>query len=167
MDKVELKRLKIEKYRNVAPGTVLEFNDGFNVLLGQNGTGKTTLLELIAMVTASRFGSLKDTEFSISYTLGFADASIDVVFENARTDTETLLNEFFSWSYRVVMTVASPPRTWTARATMNEMLVYAGEQSEDSVSTPFASPFERNVLSHALTAFMVILHKERDEQRVL
>ena len=45
---VKLKRLTIHKFRQVKPGTVLEFADGFNLILGKNGTGKTTLLELLA-----------------------------------------------------------------------------------------------------------------------
>jgi recombinational DNA repair ATPase RecF len=44
---VKLKRLKIGKYRNVKPGTELRFRDSLNVLLGRNGTGKTTLLNLM------------------------------------------------------------------------------------------------------------------------
>jgi recombinational DNA repair ATPase RecF len=46
MANLRLRRLKIEKFRNVVPGTELVFGDGMNVLLGRNGTGKTTLLQL-------------------------------------------------------------------------------------------------------------------------
>ncbi len=44
-------RLKIDRFRNVMPGTVLEFGPTFNVLLGKNATGKSTLLDLVAAVT--------------------------------------------------------------------------------------------------------------------
>ncbi len=156
MDKVKLKRLKIEKYRNVAPGTVLEFNDGFNVLLGQNGTGKTTLLKLIAMVTASRFASLKEVEFSLSYTLGHAGERVDVAIENKREDSLSLLDEPFSWSYRVVLTVNGLPDALTVRATTKEMLVYAGEQLSGGTSLPTVNPFERNLLLHALGSIRLL-----------
>ncbi|KYF83583.1 hypothetical protein BE17_47220 [Sorangium cellulosum] len=66
---LKLRRLRIEKFRGVAPGTELRFSDGLNVLLGQNGTGKTTLLELISMVVRSDFSSLVREEFSIEYEL--------------------------------------------------------------------------------------------------
>ena len=46
---LKLRWMKIERFRNVAPGLTLSFHDGLNVILGQNATGKTTLLELIAM----------------------------------------------------------------------------------------------------------------------
>lgn len=48
---VRLTRLKIDRFRNVKPGTDLHFGPTFNVLLGKNATGKTTLLDLIAAVT--------------------------------------------------------------------------------------------------------------------
>lgn len=152
MSKVKLKRLKIEKYRNVAPGTVLEFNDGFNVLLGQNGTGKTTLLKLIAMVTASRFESLKETEFSLSYTLEYASARVDIAIENRRSDSKPLLNEPFSWSYRIEMRVDQPPQSINLSAAANQMLVSLGNQAEEKTSVPAVNPFERNFLASAFGA---------------
>ncbi|MGD0094558.1 MAG: AAA family ATPase, partial [Planctomycetota bacterium] len=45
---VKLKRLKIHKFQNFVPGVELRFDDKLNVLLGKNGTGKTTLLNLIS-----------------------------------------------------------------------------------------------------------------------
>lgn len=46
-----LRRVEIRRYRHVAPGTILEFHDGMNVLLGPNAGGKTTLLELVAALS--------------------------------------------------------------------------------------------------------------------
>jgi energy-coupling factor transporter ATP-binding protein EcfA2 len=65
----KLKRLKIEKFRNVVPGTELVFNDGYNVLLGQNGTGKTTLLKLIEKVLSSDFSGLEGEAFGLEYEI--------------------------------------------------------------------------------------------------
>ena len=48
---VRLTRLRIDRFRNVKPGTDLRFGPTFNVLLGKNATGKSTLLDLIAAVT--------------------------------------------------------------------------------------------------------------------
>ncbi len=45
---VRLTRLKIDRFRNVKPGTDLRFGPTFNVLLGKNATGKSTLLDVIA-----------------------------------------------------------------------------------------------------------------------
>jgi recombinational DNA repair ATPase RecF len=55
---VKLESLTIHSFRNVEPETKLVFDDGYNVLLGQNGTGKTTLLELVAMALPTRLHPL-------------------------------------------------------------------------------------------------------------
>jgi len=60
-----LRRLKIHRYRNVAPGAELHFSDGRHVLLGPNGGGKTTLLTLISVVLRGDFRDLGDEEFDI------------------------------------------------------------------------------------------------------
>lgn len=60
---IKLKRLKILKYRNVRPGTELHFDDGVNLVLGQNASGKTTLLALISAVCREDFSHLKDEEY--------------------------------------------------------------------------------------------------------
>jgi energy-coupling factor transporter ATP-binding protein EcfA2 len=65
----KITRLKIEKFRNIAPGTELVFADGINVLLGKNGTGKTTLLRLLEAITRLDFSAFADEEFSLEVEL--------------------------------------------------------------------------------------------------
>lgn len=77
-----LKRLKIHRFRHVAPGTELEFSDRYNVLLGKNGTGKTTLLDLISMVLRSNFSSLRGEEFDIEWQYVQDEDSVHVRFLN-------------------------------------------------------------------------------------
>ncbi|WP_437760973.1 ATP-binding protein [Sorangium sp. So ce1389] len=80
---LKLRRLRIEKFRSVAPGTEFRFSDGLNVVLGQNGTGKTTLLELISMVVRSDFSSLASEEFAIEYELAVpGEATVIVAISN-------------------------------------------------------------------------------------
>lgn len=82
---LKLKRLRIDKFRNVTPGTEIRFSDGANVLLGQNGTGKTTLLELISMVVRSNFESVAKEELAVEYDIENADAgSMTIVVRNER-----------------------------------------------------------------------------------
>lgn len=86
---LKLKRLRIDRFRNVKPGTELRFSDGFNVLLGQNGTGKTTLLELISMVVRSNFESLAKEEFAVEYELAEEwEKSIVVIVRNEREQNQ-------------------------------------------------------------------------------
>lgn len=71
MSSPRLTSLVIHKYRHVVPGTRLEFGAGFNVLLGRNGTGKTTLLELIEMIWAKGFAKIENDPFHFEYTVEF------------------------------------------------------------------------------------------------
>ncbi|WP_437330872.1 AAA family ATPase [Sorangium sp. So ce381] len=84
---LKLRRLRIEKFRGVAPGTELRFSDGLNVLLGQNGTGKTTLLELISMVVRSDFSSLAREEFAVEYELAVPGKATALVAVSNKEDT--------------------------------------------------------------------------------
>ncbi|WP_437716310.1 AAA family ATPase [Sorangium sp. So ce448] len=85
----KLKRLRIERFRGVAPGTELVFNDTFNVLLGQNGTGKTTLLRLIAMALASNFAMLEREDFALEYEIESVGMSLLVSVQNDLSDEST------------------------------------------------------------------------------
>ena len=65
----KLKRLRIDEYRNVKPGTELRFDDGLNLILGQNASGKTTLLALLSAVCRSAFDGIADEDFVLEYEL--------------------------------------------------------------------------------------------------
>src|SRR5690349_13421489 len=81
---VKLQWFQVNKFRSAKPGTRLTFNEGYNVLLGQNGTGKTTLLNLIAAAIKADFTEFKDEEFDFSYELtsGKASAIVSVRTED-------------------------------------------------------------------------------------
>ena len=53
----KITRLQIEKFRNV-DATELEFADDFVLVLGKNGTGKTTLLNLIAAIASGNYDAI-------------------------------------------------------------------------------------------------------------
>ena len=70
-----LRRLEIKKFRNVRP-TVLTFDDDWNVLLGKNGTGKTTLLELIAATIRGDVQAFENVDYEIEADLSFGPAQV-------------------------------------------------------------------------------------------
>ena len=78
---VKLKRLKINQYRNVRPGTELHFDDGVNLVLGKNGAAKTALLSLLAVVTSNDFSLLQTETFCIEYTFAAASFSATITVE--------------------------------------------------------------------------------------
>lgn len=63
----KLRRLKVLQYRNVKPGCELRFDDGINLVLGVNASGKTTLLALISAVCRSTFDGIKHEDFELEY----------------------------------------------------------------------------------------------------
>ncbi len=121
--KPKLTRLKIESFRNVEP-CELRFGDGFNVLLGLNATGKTTLLELIAAALSFDFSKFEEEAFAIEYDLVFSTGSIDASVRSERVERppiEDPMNQIsdpvmFDRSVRLQFRFTSPPEAWTVCA---------------------------------------------------
>jgi energy-coupling factor transporter ATP-binding protein EcfA2 len=107
---LKLRRLRVERFRSLARGTELSFSDGINVVLGQNGTGKTTLLELISMVMRSDFSSVAKEEFEVEYELAASQGERTVVIvrnrrlaaEQAQTSVELGPREDFQPTVEVL-----------------------------------------------------------------
>lgn len=70
-----LRRLTIKKFRNVRP-TELRFDDEWNVLLGKNGTGKTTLLELIAATIRGDVKAFEDVDYELEAELSLGPVDV-------------------------------------------------------------------------------------------
>jgi hypothetical protein len=81
---LKLTRLKVHRYRGVAPGCELAFGPSFNLVLGENGTGRTTLLELIAIVLGSDFSGLIREEFSLEYSFLFPGMELHASVRNVK-----------------------------------------------------------------------------------
>lgn len=168
-----LKRLRIDRFRNVAPGTELVFHDGFNVLLGQNGTGKTTLLNLIAAVAQCDFSALRDIDFALAYELCFADLRVEVIIDNRRHDgstpeaLEAALGQVAwpsaphredptstRWSYTINVHVAGEKHFEIKAGVLGATL-----QTHDSASStqiPIVSPFEHQFLFTVIAGIRVL-----------
>jgi hypothetical protein len=87
---MKLTKLQIHKYRGVAPGTELTFSPSRTLAVGRNGTGRTTLLELISRVLCADFSGLIHEEFSLEYELTFPGMKIHV---RARNQPRSALEE--------------------------------------------------------------------------
>jgi energy-coupling factor transporter ATP-binding protein EcfA2 len=82
-----LNTLRISRFRNVEPGTSLRFRSGYNVLLGKNATGKTTLLELLANIISLDLSAYADEPFKIEFELSEGGSKLSVEAENSFIET--------------------------------------------------------------------------------
>ncbi len=87
---LQLRKLVIHQFRNIRPGTELTFAPGLQVILGKNGTGKTTLLDLIAAV-ASLDPSRIEEIFHITADLSDHNRRVQITIR--REPGETILME--------------------------------------------------------------------------
>lgn len=71
-----LKRLVIHRFRNVKSGTELTFDDDWNLLLGKNGTGKTTLLRLLEAILTGELSRLEPWPLDAEYEIECGDARL-------------------------------------------------------------------------------------------
>lgn len=84
---LKLQWLQVHQFRSVQPGTRLSFSPSFNVLLGENGTGKTMLLDLVAAVASSDFSALQQESFDLEYELASDTGRITVRARNEAADS--------------------------------------------------------------------------------
>lgn len=135
-----LRRLKILAYKYLEPDTDLVFNDTFNVLLGQNGTGKTTLLDLITRIVTGDFSSLKSEAFAIEYALSYPGLTI----------TAALRNDSATWSSRLTVQIEGLPSAYTIAATPFGATREISDQPGSSTPIRLATPFDPGHLAGAL-----------------
>jgi energy-coupling factor transporter ATP-binding protein EcfA2 len=138
--RTRLRWLKIAKHKYLAPGTYLDFNETYNVLLGQNGTGKTTLLDLITMILTADFSAVKGESFAIEYELSYPGLTI----------TASLRNDASAWSSTLAIQIDGVPATHTIAATPSGATLQVGDQPPSSTPVRLPSPFEPGHVRGAL-----------------
>lgn len=76
--RLRLRSLKVHAFRDVWPGTELHFGDGFHLILGKNGTGKSTLLELLGAVSTLDFKRpfFAETPFHLEASLAIGNVAL-------------------------------------------------------------------------------------------
>ena len=79
---VVLRRVKVHKFLNVVPGCEIELGPGINVLLGQNGTGKTTLLNWLSDMLAGRWDDWARESYEVELELQSSDVQAVIRVKN-------------------------------------------------------------------------------------
>lgn len=79
---MKLKRLYIEKYKNLSPLTIdFESGNGLTMLVGNNGSGKSNVLEAISGIFHDLFKKKPDRKISCDYTLEYVLDEINCKIE--------------------------------------------------------------------------------------
>jgi hypothetical protein len=79
---MKLTQLKIHKFRSVPPGTELTFSPTLNLVLGENGTGRSALLDLVSLALGSDFSGLRGEAFSLEYEVVLPGMALRVFVRN-------------------------------------------------------------------------------------
>ncbi len=143
---IHLTRLKVIRFRDVKPDTELHFSKGWNVVLGRNATGKTTLLHLISMALRGDFSELRDEAFELEYDIeGEAwSATVALTHDFANVRQTAGVQAFDPAEYRV-------PATYCAVHVTVERTVYVVS------AYPVADPGQVPIVVPALPERMSLL----------
>jgi energy-coupling factor transporter ATP-binding protein EcfA2 len=81
-----LKYLRVDEFRHVRPGSMVELGPQINVVVGRNGTGKTTLLELVAALMSNDFHRFAGERFALGFGLEDGEFSLEGTLVNTGDD---------------------------------------------------------------------------------
>ena len=95
-----IKELQIEGYKNAKQNSNISFNKGLNVLVGENGTGKTTIIEALRLILKEDdyINKIKEDDFYKSFNNpeDISDSISVKLFFDCLSDKEKLY--YLSWS---------------------------------------------------------------------
>lgn len=129
--------LTIHRFRHVEPGCRLSIGSHFNLVLGRNGTGKSTLLELIAAIVRGNFAKFADEEFDVEYAFEHEGARLDCRLVNERREGKR-----------------EPEATFSAKVSKEERLLWVFDASEHELALPSMTGGNESLVAGSLIAFL-------------
>jgi len=136
---VKLKHLYIEKYKNLSPLTIdFESGDGLTMLIGNNGSGKSNVLEAISGIFHDLFKEKSDRKLSCDYTLEYELGEKNCKIEQTRGTLRCYGETFKSRDSFIVQ-----------NAPNNIIGLYSGE--EDRLWTSFYETYYKSYIKRIKT----------------
>jgi DNA replication and repair protein RecF len=86
-----VRRLELFHYRSYAHLTI-EFNEKMNIILGENGSGKTNLVEAIHYLSLARSFRTNDDALLIQKNQPFAKIKATIAYQQTTKDVEIILS---------------------------------------------------------------------------
>lgn len=161
-----LRRLEIRKFRNVRP-TTLTFDDEWNVLLGKNGTGKTTLLELIAATLRGDLEALikLDPDVELRAELSFGPANLTWVVEPREPSPAPPV--LVAPEGLRLQATEGPDRAFAVRVSGDGLLSYEKKGTKEGFEGHSGATFVTKADSEAWFAFaLVIGHRDASKEPI-
>jgi energy-coupling factor transporter ATP-binding protein EcfA2 len=150
---VKIQRLKINKFRNVRPGTELRFDARINLVIGDSGSGKTTLLGLLTAIAGSDFSALENEAFDLLYEVSDGIFSAIVEISGGGSPPRSPIDglpEPITYAYRVGITRGGGGDPMCEIVGTPEALVVRVTGVTDLLHAPPVAPFRRGFLTRAL-----------------
>lgn len=140
-----LTRLKINRFRHVKPGTELRFDDGINVLLGRNGTGKTTLLDLVCALVSGGLAPYQNESFDLEFEVLLEGSSFAVSVQNNASPATSPIkiaskDKPKDWRYCVAAGAPSGTRA-TAHVSPRSAEIVFADEPDNKIRAQEVSPF--------------------------
>ncbi|MCP4135044.1 MAG: AAA family ATPase, partial [bacterium] len=168
---LKLRSLKINKFKLLKEPVEMSFGENRNILIGKNGTGKTTLLELIAGCFTYDFSYFKerDYELDVVYTLEGEGIEAEVEYKSLKQQRDksvSLLPEYESKEFFVdtlQFNISYMGKNYTIKLTKDGGII-SGDHSSSELQ-----PFKSSINSDNL--FIVLIEylssKNKDDKIVL
>lgn len=147
---LKLRRLLARRFRQLAPNTELVFGDRYNVLLGQNGAGKTSLLNLIVALVRGDLRPFEQEDFDLEWEFAHdfgvlkASATSRVVVEARDKAPNERRTE---WFYAITLVEGEGDRSYTCSSDGGARLTHASGVRVPLIPL-FEAPFLGRSLSH-------------------
>lgn len=174
---VRLASVEFTKLKNVRPGTRLVFPEAGAVLLGKNGTGKTTLLQyLVALCTADMSAFVGDEPFDVSATFRLGAGAIATLRLTGMSHPQSIpVPEGSPDAARVLSAGETTRLEYLIRSpdesTQYRVSIINGQaelfRNEQSLCAPFSTQSSKTELASCLVKFWELLLLQNNDPNEL